>query len=595
MVCIVRVLHNVLNRSKSQVVSHFFPEKYSLNTGLLLLTAFLWFGIGEAGLRANSDFAGSDEKKKTEDVGFTVECFKYEGLRDSINDNARYLIITHDDFYNAVLPLAEWKHKKGMMSKVVKLSETGSSTGEIRDYIVNAYNNWQIKPEFLLLVGAPDYLALPLYDYTYTDNYYTDIDNDLFNDILSGRITAHSEAEAQTVVNKILLYERTPFMEDSSWFKNACLVVREDSNYYPPLPGSDDSIYWDDIHYARDYMINNAYQTMDTLSRLLGNNSADILQAIDSGRAFLLYRGSGVSNWWSPFDVYPDNANNGAKLPIVLSVTCRTIGTSSTPAIAERWLLTGAPTEPRGAAGYFATTTIVSQGAHLRSAICKGFFDGLFEQRKKTFGEACEEGRKRVYDLYAALREYRGFTTLGDPEMNFWTAVPINIEVKHDSILYVSDDSLYVRVRIGGEPVESALVCIVLDDILYKYDYTSAQGDLTFGLDTLAPGTIDVTVTGRNLKPYEGIIEVVNNPGIGEYEKKNLETKFSASPTITKNHINVSGMESKVGLHNALGQLLGEYDANGRIDMTKYPRGVYFLRLKGIKGEDFVEKVVRVE
>ncbi|KPK67992.1 hypothetical protein AMJ87_12550, partial [candidate division WOR_3 bacterium SM23_60] len=53
---------------------------------------------------------------------------------------ARYLVITHDNFYNAVMPLAEWKHKKGLPTKVVKLSQIGSSASQIRTYIQTAYN-----------------------------------------------------------------------------------------------------------------------------------------------------------------------------------------------------------------------------------------------------------------------------------------------------------------------------------------------------------------------------------------------------------------------------------------------------------------------
>ncbi|MCK4251377.1 hypothetical protein KAX97_08005, partial [candidate division WOR-3 bacterium] len=121
---------------------------------------------------------------------------------------ARYLIITHDNFYDAIQPLADWKHKKGMRTKVVKLSETGSSASQIKDYIEDAYNNWQIPPEFLLLVGAPNYLPLPQISNIYTDNYYTNMDADIYNEILSGRLTVHNTTETQTVVNKILLYER---------------------------------------------------------------------------------------------------------------------------------------------------------------------------------------------------------------------------------------------------------------------------------------------------------------------------------------------------------------------------------------------------
>ncbi|MCK4255891.1 hypothetical protein KAX35_03300, partial [candidate division WOR-3 bacterium] len=68
-------------------------------------------------------------------------------------DKGRYLIITPDAYYDAILPLAEWKTKKGMLTKVAKLSETGSSSAQIRSYITNAYNTWEPRPEYVLLVG----------------------------------------------------------------------------------------------------------------------------------------------------------------------------------------------------------------------------------------------------------------------------------------------------------------------------------------------------------------------------------------------------------------------------------------------------------
>jgi hypothetical protein len=507
------------------------------------------------------------------------------------DNNARYLIVTHDSFYNAIKPLAHWKHKKGMITKVVKLSEIGSTSAQIRTYIVNAYNTWQIKPEFLLLVGAPNYVPWSQTG-TYSDNDYTNMDTDIYNEILSGRLTVHSDTEAQTVVNKILLYERTPDLEDSLWPINACLIVREDYSTYPPAPGTDDSIYWSDIHHAKNLMLNAGYNTIDTLSKLLGNNSSDIIQSVDSGRAFVLYRGSGVSNWWTPFDVSPDATNNGAKLPIVLSITCCTIGTSSTPAAAERWLLTGTPTEPKGGAGYFATTTVLTGGAYLRSAVCKGFFNGLFEQRKKTFGEACEEGRKKVYTMYSSVSEYKGFTTLGDPEMNIWTGKPMRLEVTHDSMLYVGDDSLYVQVNTNAVPLESALVCIMLDTILYEYGYTSSTGGIGFYLDTLIPGIMDLTVTGRNVVPHETTLVVANNPGINEYNKEFLRTQFSVSPTITKNHVSVFGIEGKIDVYDVTGRIVGNYDIKreGDLDFSGLSPGVYFIKPKETKPV----KIVRI-
>jgi len=422
---------------------------------------------------------------------------------------ARYLIITHDNFYDAIQPFVAWKHRTGLRTKVVKLSQIGYSTSAIKAYIDSAYDTWQIPPEFLLLVGSPYHIPFYVFSYyCYSDNYYTNMDSDIHNEILSGRLTVHNTTEAQTVVSKMLLYEKTPDLADSLWFINACLIVNEDYNTYPPPPYGDDSIYWSDIRHAKGLMLTNDYNIIDTLSDLLGNYANDVIASVNQGRAFVLYRGCGTNNWSPPFDVEPNQTQNGTKLPIVLSITCGTIGTGYSSAAAERWLLTGSPSLPRGGAGYFATTTSGSGIAHLRSAVCKGFFNGLFQQGKWRFGEACEAGRKNVYDLYGSTSEYRGFTTLGDPAMSIWTAIPEPLEVFHDSVLSVSDDSLGISVYSQDAPVESALVCVLLDTIVYEYGYTNNNGEIVFNFDTLLQGYMHVTVTAHNKIPYLDSIPV---------------------------------------------------------------------------------------
>ncbi|UCG92950.1 MAG: hypothetical protein JSV97_04385, partial [candidate division WOR-3 bacterium] len=487
---------------------------------------------------------------------------------------ARYLIITHDNFYDAIQPLAEWKHKKGIRTKIARIpSEIPNNSSQIKNYIVNAYNTWQIQPEFLLLVGAPNYIAWGQSS-PYSDNYYTDIEGDLHNEILCGRLTVHNTGEAENVVNKILLYERTPYMEDSLWMTNACLIVRED---YDP---HDDSIYWSDINHAKNLMLQAEYNTIDTLSRAAGNNANDVVQAVNNGRAFVLYRGQGVDYWWSPFNVNPDATQNGAKLPIVLSITCRTIGTGATPATAEKWLLTGSVSAPRGGSGYFATTTTVVGHADWRSAVCKGFFDAIFEEGKRTFGEACEGGRANVYSLYGNASEYRGFMGLGDPEMNIWTAIPQRVEVIHASSLYVGSESLHVTVNLNSVPLGYAQVCIVLDTVVYEYGYTSSTGEITFYFDNLIPGEMDLTVTGKNIHPYEVKIPVIDSAAYLTYSGHTINDSLAnnnGSPengetillsTIIKNN----GLSSA---HNVSAELTSDDTFVSIIDATAHFGDIY--------------------
>ncbi|MGQ9702048.1 MAG: C25 family cysteine peptidase [bacterium] len=434
---------------------------------------------------------------------------------------ARYLIITHDNFYNYIIPLARWKYKKGMRTKIVKLSQIGNTATQIRDFIVSAYNNWQIKPEYILFVGAPNFIPFPLVLGWNSDNYYTNVSGDLHNEILSGRLTVRDTNEIQTVVQKILAYERTPNTTDTMWFKKACLIANEDYGIYPPI--GNDTVYWNDVRYAKNLMLDNGYTLVDTLSAGLGNNAYNVYQSINNGRGFLMYRGTGLGNWYNPFACDADNTTNGTKLPVVLSMTCRTVGTGSTPAEAEKWFLTGTPTNLRGGAGFFATTT-VGEGfiTFLRSAVSRGFFDALFIEGKTTFGEACEGGRKRVYSLYpysGGDEEYVGFTTVGDPEMSIWTASPCSLVVIHPQLIPFGSASFSVNVykATGSIPVENAFVCIAgkQDTNVYSLDTTDAAGNAHFTINPLIVGdTIYVTVTGKNLKPYEGfmIVSYTENP-----------------------------------------------------------------------------------
>lgn len=445
---------------------------------------------------------------------------------------ARYLIITHDNFYDAALPLAKWKHKKGMSTKIVKLSEIGSDSAAIRNYIVNAYYSWQIRPEYLLLVGAPNFLPFPRVNSTYSDNFYTNIQGDIYNEILSGRLTVHDVIEAQTVVYKILAYERTPFKQDSLWFKKACLIVKLD--YYDP---ADDSIYWSDLHYAAGLMVNNGFVEIDTLCDSLGDNKDTVINAVNEGRSIVMFRGSGFNNWPPPFDVNPDLTQNGAKLPVVLSITCQTIGTGSTPAYAEKWLTTGTPFNLRGGSGYFATTTCVSHQAYLRSAVAKGFHNALFNENQKTFGGACEGGRVRVYTMYpyqGGIDEYLGFTTLGDPEMNLWTDTPCSLVCVHPETISIGNVNFTVNVTNASNslPVSNALACVMgkLDSTVYVIDTTDSSGNAYFVIEPHFTGdTIYVTVTGQNLQPYEGfMISYTSGPYI-VYLKSSIDDSLGGN------------------------------------------------------------------
>jgi hypothetical protein len=527
---------------------------------------------------------------------------------------ARYMIITHDNFYDDILPLAAWKHRKGITTKIAKLSEIGSDSVSIRNYIINAYNTWEIKPEFLLLVGAPNFIPFPVINGWNTDNYYTNINTtDIYNEILSGRLTVHNTTEIQTVVHKILLYERAPYTVDSLWFKKACLIVRNDYD-------TGDTVYWNDVHHAKNLMIAAGYDSVDTLASQFGDNASDVVQRVNSGRGFVMYRGQGVNNWWSPFNVDPHSTANGPKLPIVMSFTCRMLGTGSSPAVAEQWFLTGTPTTPRGAAGYFATTTVGGGSITLRrSRVSRGFFSAIFTDSVRTFGEACEGGRVNVYMTLNAADEYRGFTTIGDPEMNLWTDTPCSLRVIHPDAIPTGYADFFVNVSrpANSTPIHNATVCVSgrLDSTVYAVQTTDADGNAHFTIYPFIIGdNIYVTVTGRNLKPYEGSIttihtgyeELVNNHNLSAVSLDIFPNPGTKRIYISYNSgIIASGFSQakcNLQIYDATGRLVRHFEENVTIKSNDHtvtwhgnddsgralPGGVYFVVLK--TGENTVAK-----
>ncbi len=430
-------------------------------------------------------------------------------------DGARYLIIAPDEFYDELLPLAEWKTRKGMLAKIAKLSEVGSSASEIRNYILNAYNNWNPRPEYVLLVGNADYIPFPYVSGIRSDCYYGNMDGDIYDEVIPGRFPAFDEDEVANFVHKVLHYEMEPYMDDLSWFLKATHMIEIDYD-------ESDSIYWSDVLHAETLMVQAGYSHIDIFSDTAGYDASDVYAAIEDGRSFLNFRGQSVCHWWYPFTIDPYNTNPGYKLPVVISTTCGQV--QSDFQCGSEWVRAGSVEDPRGGIAFCGPTTVITGGAHKRSALNKGFFDYVFitcAESVATFGKAVEAGRIRYYELYSDNTEFYGFTAIGDPELNIWTGTPKSIEVDHPPLAFVGPNSFAVTVTRDGNPVEYANVCVMTSSgSVYEYGQTDSNGQVTFSISpTYDDDTLYVTVTGKNLRPYLGWTPIIPQGPVAVYQK----------------------------------------------------------------------------
>jgi hypothetical protein len=499
---------------------------------------------------------------------------------------ARYLVIANDYFYDAIQPLAQWKTKKGMLCTVVKTSQTGSSNTQIRNFIVNAYNTWNPRPEFVLLVGGGAYLASNAKGWgpysIRTDNPYASITGDYRAELPYGRLPCNSVRQCSVMVAKTLDYERTPDMGDTNWYHHATTVCRDSTDNDAPT-------YWSDIRTVINEAVANGFSSFDSLSSSRLQDSLDIRQSVNNGTAFVLYRGRASDNWYTPFDMrsYLGGLTNDRRLPIVCSFTCQTISLDNyyDSMTGNTWVKAGTVTNPCGAVACVGNTHSAISVAGQRSAMTRGFFAGVFTESLLTLGNAVLRGKLQLYNEYHDSMDYMGFNLLGDPELNVWTTVPRAMQVIHEAYVPMGPVTFTVSVAKSGSALCNALVCIRSNSGIYQYGYTDASGQISFSIDPTVEEMMDVTVTARNCIPYEGQAEIYDPAAIAApaAARRKPETALTVSPNPGRAHFAISAQPgAEVSIHSSDGRLVwtGAMPAAGALnwDASNMPAGVYLVQ-----------------
>ena len=383
-----------------------------------------------------------------------------------------FLIICPDAFYDSVLPLAQWKKKKGWHVSVKCLSETGSSPTEIKNYIANAYHTWSPPPEYVLLIGdtpqvPPASTTTPV---SRTDYPYALIDgNDFFAELLIGRLPANTTNELSTMVAKIIGYETTPYMNDSSWFTRALMVAAN----YPldtmttPIPTK---------RWVRDRFYEYGFNTIDTVYFPPISGATEITNSVNQGVSFVNYRG-GIANphGWA----YPnfDNTDviglsNGWKLPVVTSITCLNGNFGYETCFGEAWVRAGNPITPKGGVAFLGASAAITS-SRWNNCLDMGIYWGILEEHIYNLGPALYRGKMEVYANFpgdtawasGSSFYFHTYNLLGDPSLNVWTDIPDTFIVSHAGTMPVGSNYMTIQVlNSSAQPVSSAMVSLYKDN-----------------------------------------------------------------------------------------------------------------------------------
>lgn len=422
---------------------------------------------------------------------------------------AGYLIVTTDSLYDAILPLAAWKTRKGFPATVTKLSQIpgGPTANNIKTYIQNAYQTWDPPPEFVLLIG--DTNTIPAwngsgYQNPPNDLYYSCMDAaDWVPDLYLGRFSLRTIADIQGLVEKTVDYEQAAWSVDSLWAGREYFVSSDDPSYHGVTEGTHQYC----MAKARAHGV-----VCDSLWGFYGTGTP-IATAVNGGRAVFAYSGHGVEASWqgptfSRWNV--DQLANLDKYPIVLSFACLTgnfAWSGDQDCLMERWIR-----RPDKAA-------VVAYGSSVSSFwddddyLQRRMWDALFDADFNWVGGFVLEGKLRYKQGFGTNTYTKGYfeqyNILGDPSLLMYTLAPTPLAVTHPpSIPAGTAQVVSVTVLKSGSPCADALVCLHKNGEVQVASYTDAAGQASLGIPAATPGSLDITVTAYNGIAFLGTIVV---------------------------------------------------------------------------------------
>ncbi len=420
-----------------------------------------------------------------------------------------YLILCRN--HATVMPwadsLATWKRQLGF--DVTVDARANWTTSQMVQTIQTAYQNWDPPLEFVCILGDPNagQVGMPVdgndwgpYDHAFALGQ----SGDDIEDIGVGRICCSSSAEFATAFAKILRYERDPYMDDPAWLRRVFLYA-----------GTSNQISSNEIlmHWARQQF--HYYTGVDTVVLLTHSgdcNNTIIGQQLTAGASFFIWRGTVVGEMTN---AAATSMQSSFKNPICLTITCGSGDYDDQPtALSQSWLIAGTAGAPKGAVCGMGTATFNTH-VQYNNTVAGGLVYNICNLNTEYIGVAAAGAKAQLYAAFPNNNSAGDFTRwnnlLGDPGMRMWTQQPVVMDVSYPSTVNVGARRIRPQVtdHVTGEPIENALVVIWKGDETYSRVLTDAGGFVDVPLNVLTEGTMVLTVSKRNHKPFIGGIQCV--------------------------------------------------------------------------------------
>ncbi|MCK4828699.1 hypothetical protein KA005_73895, partial [bacterium] len=412
---------------------------------------------------------------------------------DPVDEHGRLIVICFGDFLETVQPYVNWKNQKGIQTDVYDITNIGTDTTAIKNFIQAEYNSAE-GLTFVQFVGDVEQIPTLLINRDFcegkatSDPSYALLEgDDSYPDIFVGRFSADNIAEVETQVERTVYYEKD--IAGGSWLHKGTGVGSIWGEGYGYLGLSDKDL----VEVLRMKLLAYTYTEVDQLYELEGASGVipveveDFVEVINEGRGIVIVDGHGDCE--ATFMIPPGTPSgerfttdsiydlvNDYMLPFI-SIGAPYQGNFQIDvSFAEAWLRatntnTGVPV---GAIAVHASSTDLDYASP--QATQHEMISLLVNENKNTIGGLMFNGACLAIDLYGSRGEktYKSFNIFGDISLQVRTDIPEALTVSSDSYIYVGQTQFMVSTG-----VEAALVCLSENYEIIASGYTDTDGNIT--------------------------------------------------------------------------------------------------------------------
>lgn len=505
-----------------------FPFSFNPGKSSLEITKEVSFTV-DSQCKSATEYENNTVISKSFEPVYRALIANYDEIRNpyAVYQQPSILIIhpNNNNVANSIQTLVNWKRQKGYYVKVASTSETGTTSNNIKSYITNLYNTSPNRPEYLIIVGdANGSLTIPtinanygFYSGTGDYPYSFTAGNDYFGDLFVGRLSIDTDGTLQSIINKIIFYEKTPTQAGTTWLNQNLLVG-------DTVPSGASCISTN--YYVKEQM--QSYDPAHQFTELYGSEpSATSMQTTaTNGLMYFNYRGYIGMSGFTNSNI--SGLNNSRKLFVGVWLTCDTGNFSSSTSISriEAALRLGTTANPKGSIVTLGMSTSHTLTGY-NNLMETGMAHGLFSLGMTDMGQAQLYSKIKLVQNYYSFSECahdlaHWMNMMGDPSTTICRTIPNNMTVIHPTTIPTGTNNIAFSLKKSDDsPIIGAIVNISSSANEYYNAISDENGYATVIIPPTMTGPLTVTITRPDFLTYTSEI-TYQSDGIVSLESQSV-------------------------------------------------------------------------